>query len=369
MPIKKIKNGRYKVDISIGSDPITGKRRRLTRTVSSKKQAEDVYYQLTQKYNRGQMLSIRDLSFDIIAELYLEDCKLHKKPNYYQNQQYLIHKHIAKNFKKSNLKKVTANDIRDYQQRLINSGLSNKSINNIMICLKCIFDKALEEHVITINPCNSVKNLPLDKKQMKFWTPDQFKEFISLINDEEEFLFKAYYTTGYLTGMRCGEMLALNWNDIDEYRREINVYKSLTYIDKEIVITEPKTKNSIRRISINSKLLALLKTWRKKQQLLFSKLNIPHSGNTHIFQYREKAPTKDIFSRRIRTICKRGELIPIRQHDLRHSHVALLIHQGEDYPIIKERLGHASIKTTIDVYGHLFPNKQKETADKLDDLF
>lgn len=65
----------------------------------------------------------------------------------------------------------------------------------------------------------------------------------------------------------------------------------------------------------------------------------------------------------------RGEVKPIRLHDLRHSHVALLIHQREDYITIKERLGHASIKTTIDVYGHLFPNKQKETADKLDELF
>ncbi|CUB21234.1 Tyrosine recombinase XerC [Bacillus safensis] len=58
----------------------------------------------------------------------------------------------------------------------------------------------------------------------------------------------------------------------------------------------------------------------------------------------------------------------IRLHDLRHSHVALLIDQGEEYRTIKERLGHASIRTTIDVYGHLFPNKQKSMADKLDDI-
>ncbi len=58
----------------------------------------------------------------------------------------------------------------------------------------------------------------------------------------------------------------------------------------------------------------------------------------------------------------------LRLHDFKHSHVALLIHQGEDYITIKERLGHGSVKTTIDVDGHLYPNKQKEMADKLDDL-
>ncbi|QDI93174.1 hypothetical protein EPH95_16020 [Salicibibacter halophilus] len=88
-----------------------------------------------------------------------------------------------------------------------------------------------------------------------------------------------------------------------------------------------------------------------------------------LFQYREKPPSKDIFSRRVKTICQRGDIEPIRLHDLRHSHVALLIHQGEDYAMIKKRLGHASIKTDIDVYGHLFSNKQRETADRLDDLF
>lgn len=108
---------------------------------------------------------------------------------------------------------------------------------------------------------------------------------------------------------------------------------------------------------------------KKSKKTFFSKLKIQHSDNVYIFQYREKAPTKDIFSRRIRTICNRGDVEPIRLHDLRHSHVALLINQREDHTTIKERLGHASIKTTIDVYGHLFPNKQRETADRLDDLF
>ncbi|MDO6450553.1 tyrosine-type recombinase/integrase [Oceanobacillus profundus] len=369
MPIKKNNYGSYNVDISIGIDPITGKRRRLTRTVETKKEAEDLYYQLSQKYNRGKEIGTRNLSFKTVTEIYLEECKLHAKPNYYQNQCYLIQKHLKEQFKNSNLKKVTKDDIKDYQQKLINSGLRNKSINNIMITLKRVFETALEANVIHTNPCNGVKNLSLNKEQMKFWTPDQFKEFITLIDDKNEFLFKTYYTVAYLTGMRCGELLALNWNDIDSFQREINVYKSLTYIDKKVIITEPKTRNSIRRISINSKLLKLLNTWKEKQKNLFKKYSLEHSNNVHVFQYREKAPTKDIFSRRIKTICERGELTPIRQHDLRHSHVALLIHQREDYTTIKERLGHASIKTTIDVYGHLFPNKQKETADRLDDLF
>lgn len=182
--------------------------------------------------------------------------------------------------------------------------LSYKSINNIMIILKKIFDKAIEEQVIPANPCKYIKNLSLDKKEMNFWTPEQFKVFTQLIN-KDEYMFKVFYTFAYFTGMRCGEILALTWNDIDEFRKEVNVYKSLTYINKEISITKPKTKNSIRRISINSKLIELLHDWKREQQDLFSKYKMKHSNDIHIFQYKDQAPTKDIFSRKIRTICER----------------------------------------------------------------
>lgn len=91
---------------------------------------------------------------------------------------------------------------------------------------------------------------------------------------------------------------------------------------------------------------------------MFNDLSIFHSDQTLIFQYKDTSPRKDIFSRKIKYFCSKDEnLKVIRLHDLRHSLVALLIDHGEEYHTIKKRLGHASIRTTIDVYGHLFPNK------------
>ncbi|MEK5132966.1 site-specific integrase [Bacillus sp. FSL W8-0645] len=368
MPIKRLENGKYRVDISIGHDPITGKRRRKTKIATTKKEAEKIYYSLKEEYNTKSVASERNLSFSQIKDIFLDNCRLHNKPNYYAIQEYTINKHIFPTFENCNFKKITHTDIKNFQKNLINTGLDPKTINNILIILNKIFETAILEKVITTNPCINVKNLSLFKKQMKFWTPEQFKLFTQLIDNEEEFIFKAFYTTSYLTGMRCGEMLALNWDDLDKSRKEINVYKSLSFIKGEYKITTPKTKNSIRRISINSKLIELLFQWKEKQREIFNKLNIIHSDQTFMFGYRELPPSKDRFSRGIKRICSRSSVEAIRLHDLRHSHVALLIHQGEDYTTIKERLGHASIKTTIDVYGHLFPNKQRETADRLDDL-
>ncbi|MFK3937952.1 tyrosine-type recombinase/integrase [Alkalihalobacillus sp. NPDC078783] len=367
MAIKQLDNGKFKVDVSLGEDPVTGNRRRKIRVFDSRKEAEAYEDELYHVYNTKQIFGERKLSFEFVKNIYLEDRKVHTKQNTSSMTQYVVEKHITPYFIDSNLRSLTVGDIRKFQLKLIESGMANKTINNIMVILKGIFKQALEENAMSFNPADNVSSLKKQTKQMKFWTPEQFKLFLSLIK-EEDFLFKAFYSTAFLTGMRCGEMLALNWNDIDTYRREINVYKALSYNRSQLVISEPKTRSSIRRISINNKLLLLLDEWKQKQIELFRLLGMSHSNETHVFQYKDVPPTKDIFSRRIRTICKGSDLEPIRLHDLRHSHVALLIHQKEDYATIKERLGHASIKTTIDVYGHLYPNKQQETADKLDDF-
>ncbi|MCY9028888.1 tyrosine-type recombinase/integrase [Bacillus inaquosorum] len=367
MSIRKTKDGRYRIDVSLGFDPVTGKRKRKTMTLKTKKHAEEMYHAIKKAHSDGLLTSHKEVSFSTLVSIYLEQCKLHHKPNYYNIEKYTIEKHIIPHFENCIVKKVTHNEIQDFQKSLIDKGLENKTINNTMIILSKIFDIGIVEDVLIKNPCAKVKNLSVVKKQMKFWTPDQFKEFISLI-EKDEFIFKVFYTTDYLTGMRLGEILALQWKDLDKFRREINVYKALTYINQEYIITPPKTKNSVRRISINSKLITLLDEWRQHQKEIFNELGIHQSEETYMFQYKDRPPTKDIFSRKIKQICQRGDVEPIRFHDLRHSHVALLIHQGEDYLVIKERLGHSSVSFTMNTYGHLFPNKQKETADRLDHL-
>ncbi|CAI8857336.1 tyrosine-type recombinase/integrase [Bacillus sonorensis] len=373
MPIKKIKSGKYKIDVSLGTDPITGERIRKRPSAPTKKEAEALEAILRSKHKSKEWISKKEISFPELIELYLNECKLSNKPGYHNIQSYTIDKHIRDYFKKADIKRITHNEIIDFRKALIDKEqsngkkLSNKSINNLLATLSQLFETAVNEGVINENPCSKVKRLPLKHKKMKFWRPEEFKKFISFIPDDQ-LLFKTFYTTAYLTGLRCGEMLALQWDDIDPYLMEIDIRKSATYIKGEFIVTEPKTRNSIRRISINNKLLQLLEHWKRHQKELFNSLNIPHSVNTYVFQYKEKPSSKDIFSRKIKYFCKDTDLEPIRLHDFRHSHAALLINQGEDYITIKERLGHASVRTTIDVYGHLYPNKQKEMADKLDDL-
>ncbi len=167
-------------------------------------------------------------------------------------------------------------------------------------------------------------------------------------------MHKIFYQTAYLTGLRAGELLALTWDDIDFMKQDIQVTKTVSSISGKMVITAPKSETSNRTVTINSKLAQDLLTWKDTQATLISK------ENPVVFQHKESYPIRENFgTKKIRRICNRCGVKPIRLHNFRHSHVALLINNGENITVIKERMGHASITTTIDTYGHLFPNKQK----------
>lgn len=170
--------------------------------------------------------------------------------------------------------------------------------------------------------------------------------------------------------MRLGEVLALNWNDIDFSRNTITVSKSVYFNKGVSYISPPKTKASIRQIVINSKLMNELEVWQHKQYELLKQFSNDDCTDLQLFQNSPVPITKDSIEKYYHDLLKRNSNPKkIRIHDLRHSHASLLINQGEDYLVVKERLGHASITSTIDTYSHLYTSKQIALADKLDSLF
>ena len=186
----------------------------------------------------------------------------------------------------------------------------------------------------------------------------------------EEYHYQLLFKVLYFTGMRLGEVLALNWNDIDFSRNTITVSKSVYFNKGVSYISPPKTKASIRQIVINSKLMNELEVWQHKQYELLKQFSNDDCTDLQLFQNSPVPITKDSIEKYYHDLLKRNSNPKkIRIHDLRHSHASLLINQDEDYLVVKERLGHASITSTIDTYSHLYPSKQIALADKLDSLF
>lgn len=270
--------------------------------------------------------------------------------------------------------KLTYEDIYQFREHLRDKNaqnsekkLSPNTINKIIILLKKILDVGLRKGYYKEHPAGLLKKLQIEKAKLNFWTVKEFKHFLTLFNDDE-YNIKLLFTVLFLTGLRLGEALALTWKDIEFSTNTIHVSKSVYVKKGEEHISSTKTKAGTRRIIMNNKLVETLEEWKQTQHGKLKEFT-SNLDDLQIFQNSPITITKDSIEKQYKKILQRDNTLKkIRIHDFRHSHASLLINQGEDYLVVKERLGHASITTTIDTYSHLYPSKQQKIADKLDDL-
>lgn len=377
MAIRKAKNSGWIVDVSNGVDPITLNQRRIVRKgFKTKKEAIEA-----EQYIRGVELKSKisngRITVNMLYQLLKqEDVINHRKQSYINTQDNNYNRHIKDYFPKvKDVSKLDYDDVYKYREYLRNTIAQNSNeplnpntINKIMVLLKKILDIGIKKGYYTNNPVKMLKKLPIAKAQLNYWSIEEFKEFLNLF-EPEEYNYQLLFTCLFFTGMRLGEALALTWNDIDFTTQTIHITKSI-YISKGIsYISTTKTKAGMRRITIHKKLNDELIDWKKNQYKLLDNFVTGDINELQLFQNSPIVITKNATEKFYKKILKRDpNLKHIRIHDLRHSHASLLINQGEDYLVVKERLGHASITTTIDTYSHLYPSKQKSLADKLDNL-
>ncbi|HFH9839461.1 TPA: tyrosine-type recombinase/integrase [Streptococcus suis] len=376
MAIRKDKDGGWIVDISNGFDPITLKQRRVVRKgYKTKKEATEAEHYLRSVELKERFYGAK-ITVSMLYELLKEEDSINcRKISYINTQDNNYNRHIKDYFSKvDNVGKLTYEDIYQFREHLkqkvaqnSNKPLNTNTINKIMILLKKIFDVGLRKGYYTTNPVKLLKKLPIDKTKMQFWTVKEFQQFLTLF-EPEEYNIKLLFTLLFFSGLRLGEALALTWQDIDFSTNTIHITKSV-YVNKGVsYISSTKTKAGTRRIIINKKLSQELQYWQQQQKHLLEQFT-SDSMSLQVFQSSPIMITKNSIEKQYKKILERdATLKKIRIHDFRHSHASLLINQGEDYLVVKERLGHASITTTIDTYSHLYPSKQKALADKLDDL-
>ena len=189
--------------------------------------------------------------------------------------------------------------------------------------------------------------------EMSFWTKDEFTRFVECIADKP--MAYTAYNTLFWTGLRIGELMALTRADLDFTAKTLTVNKSYQRLGDRDVITPPKTPKSNRTVSIPDFLCSLLKEYCD------SLYDITDSDR--IFPF-----TKHYLHHEMKRGCEKSGVKRIRLHDIRHSHCALLYELGIPPLEIAERLGHERVETTMQVYAHLYPNKQEKLSAKLDNL-
>lgn len=298
-----------------------------------------------------------DMTFESFIELYEKDIKPRLKENTWYTKEHIIRTKLVPYFGKRKMCDIRSKDVIAWQNEMLNykdekgrpySPVYLKTLHNQ---LSAIFNHAAKHYSLRENPAAKVGNMGKAKsREMLFWTKEEYQKFADIMMDKP-LSFYAFEML-YWCGIREGELLALTPADFDFEKGTVSINKSYQRLKGRDVITDPKTVKSNRVIQMPQFLCD------EMQDFLKTLYEIEPSDR--IFTV-----TKYYLHHEMERGAKAAGIKRIRIHDIRHSHISLLIDMGFSAIAIADRVGHESIDITYN-YAHLFPSRQAEMAEKLD---
>lgn len=299
------------------------------------------------------------MTFASFVDTYTVDMKNRIKENTWHTKEHIIRTKILPYFGKRKIGEIRPRDIIAWQNEMIKGcDKSGKKYSPVYLKtlhnqLSAIFNHAVKFYGLKENPAAKVGNMGKARnREMLFWTQEEYQKFAFAVMDKPV----SYYAFEmlYWCGIREGELLALTAGDFDFERGTVTINKSYQRIDGRDVITEPKTPKSNRVIKMPDFLVEEIKEYLSKIYGL--------QKNDRVFTI-----TKNYLHREMTRGADEAGVKRIRIHDLRHSHISLLIEMGYSAVAIADRVGHESINITYN-YAHLFPSTQTDMADKLNNF-
>ena len=276
-----------------------------------------------------------------------------------------IYDHCIPHLGDIQLKKLTNNDLQQFYTRQKNNGrlrfvekygpqLSDRVIRHLHMICHAALDKAVEDRWIMSNPSVGCKIPPKKPKEMRTLTKEELYRF--LIQAREE----GYYELFLLeisTGLRRGEIVALQWSDLNLRTRELNINKQCVTTKEGKEITEPKTNSSIRTIVLPEPVVRVFREMKKEAT---SRWIFPSP-------IKEDSPINPhALGKRFRLILEHSNCKPVRFHDLRHTFATIALQSGMDVKTLSNIIGHVSSATTINIYSHITDTMQRDAACKID---
>ena len=280
------------------------------------------------------------------------------RPSTKTSQEGLLRNHVLPEFGHKRLASINTSHIDNWIAALGAKGLAPSTIRSVHHLLRSSLEAACRDRLLPRNPAVGV-SLPRDaQREMRVLTPNEVLNLTDCMNQQA----RCMTLFGALAGLRWGETAALRLQSLDLLRRRITVTHTLTQVEGQMVLGPPKTPKSKRSLTIPKRLVAEIEAHLATGVKGHDGLIFTTSNGTPLWPRNWR---RRIWSPAVAATV--GE--PLRYHDLRRTHVAMLIEQGQHPKLIQERLGHSSIRTTLDVYGHLFRGIDEAAADAIDVLF
>ena len=327
-------------------------------TKKEAQEAERLFFLELDKYRPDNNMTFRDLylAFYKYQEDKVKETTIHTYLDRMRYMQYLDNVKV----KDFNLQHYEM-----WRKKILECKLSTRTRNYIYKFLKTIMNFGTKWYGLNFNHIYPKMTNFTDpnerKKEMDFWTHEEFKKFISV---EDDLTYRTFFKVVYYCGLRKGEARALDWNDIDFNNNTLTIRKGLSdnVNGKRYIITSPKTLKSNRILPLSKKFIDDLKALKES---VMKYTNFKEDW----FVFGNELPLgDDAIRRRKNNNCKLANVKQIRLHDFRHSCASLLISKGADIKMVAEFLGHTKIDETLNTYAHMFTNKLKSIVNIIDSL-
>lgn len=367
-PIKKDGKQKYRVRINYVDN--LGKSKQIDRIAFGVDEAKQLERELN--HSIKQETPTANITIKQLYDEYIKSKKHEVRETTLDKSINVLSLHILPYLGDKKIDKLTVPVLQDWKQKIEAEGFAIRMRKNIYGEFRALLNFGVKMEYMQKNPLLKVGNFkaPLEiQKEMDFYTPDEFKTFITTArecaeqstSDMSTWGYYVFFCIAFYTGMRKGEINALQWTDIKN--NEINITKSVAQkLKGEDRITPPKNKSSVRTIQIPTPLAQVLNEHKERCKTM-------DNFSDDLFICGGLRPLRDTSIENFnKKFAKTAGVKKIRIHDFRHSHASLLANEGINIQEIAKRLGHAKVSITLETYSHLYPKEEERAMNVLNKI-
>lgn len=391
MPGRLEKRGEnsWRLIVSAGYDPRTGKKnviretRKYPAAWSEERQRKAAEADLAKLYadkEKGEATASANPTIQEFGQLWLKEYPKMKNlsPVTVEGYRRMLDGRINQELGKLRIKKLSPRHLTQFYQKLMEEApqghrskqktLTASSVLHYHRCLRSMLSYAVRQGFIPFNPAMRAEVPANDMQKGKAAKPEEAAAILRAL-DEEPLQYQAQITLALMGQLRRGEIAGLDWENVDFERSEIHIMQEAVYVNKDtgVMLKPPKTESGRRTVQLDGGTISLLKRLQRQQMEKRLKLSETWVNSGACFcQWNGERVHPDTLSKWFADFLKRHNLPSVRLHDLRHTGASILAN-AMNRPMVEvaERLGHASVTTTLAFYSHNVNDTGKENAEEL----